>query len=478
MVDGKEASSESAAKRPDVSPASAPARPATPKPDAQPRRKAKDSGGHIITALFVIAAVIAGYWLHTGGHGRLGRAPVHHSLREVVKELLHPDKGILAADESPSTLGKKLKVPNKPATRREWRRTLLTAPGLEQHTSGVILHEETFAALGPELAELRARGVALGIKLDTGTKPLPPAKAGETITLGLDGLEARCAEFRDKHGATFAKWRSVFRVGKHTPSAGAVRRNSADLAAFAAAAQKCGLVPIVEPEVLAEGDHDIQRAAGAAARVLKGLFRALQQRGDVDLQALLLKAALVTPGRTAPQQAPPAEVATATLRVLLSSVPKAVAGIVFLSGGQSEAAATANLLALGRLVKARNAARAKAEKPPLPWALSFSFGRALTDSALAAWQAAGSRDAQPQAVAKAQDLLLERLTLNAMAQRGEGAPGQGEGEGAAKPKRKKAKKPKKAQQGGGGVEAERAAGESGAAEKARDGAAGAEAGAQ
>ncbi|EFJ43246.1 hypothetical protein VOLCADRAFT_83313 [Volvox carteri f. nagariensis] len=367
-----------------------------------------NTGAIVISLLLAAAAIAATYWATTGST-QTRPAPPNTALRDIARQLLHPSKGILAADESPATFGKLLGkgVPNTLAVRRQWRHAVLSAPGLEDHISGLILHEETFIHGGPDVQSAASRGIAVGIKLDEGTVPLQPKKAGERSTRGLEGLAARCTRFRERGGAVFAKWRAVFRVGRHTPSCGAIRRNAADLAAFAAAAQTCGLLPILEPEVLAEGDHDLQRAAAAAARVLRGVFRALRRQPDVDPGGLLLKVAFVTPGQQAAVQAEPDQVANATLRVLLRTVPRVVPGIVFLSGGQGEAATTANLLAISRLAQERMLAG----KQPLPWALSFSFGRALQSSALIAWQRGD--------VAEAQALLKTRAEVNAMAQQGQ-----------------------------------------------------------
>ncbi|GLC58112.1 hypothetical protein PLESTB_001319500 [Pleodorina starrii] len=376
-------------------------------PRGNNNRGSDNTGAIVVSLLLGAAAIVATYWATTG-ITRTRPAPPNATLRDVAHQLLQPSKGILAADESPGTFGKRLAegVPNTLAVRREWRHTLLTTPGLEEFISGVILHEETFIHGEADVKAAVGRGMVVGIKLDKGTVPMPPKKAGEVITKGLEGLAQRCERFRNRGGALFAKWRAVFRVGPHTPSRGAIRRNADDLAAFAAAAQGCGLLPLLEPEVLAEGDHDLHRAAAAASRVLRGVFRALRQRADVDPGAVLLKVAFVTPGQQATEQAEPAQVANATLRVLLRNVPRVVPGIVFLSGGQSEEAATANLLAISRLARERE----QAGKAPLPWALSFSFGRALQGSALEAWQR-GELKAAQAAVKK-------RARENAQAQQG------------------------------------------------------------
>ncbi|GLI62562.1 hypothetical protein VaNZ11_005232, partial [Volvox africanus] len=347
------------------------------------RKSGGDNTGAIVVSVLLAAATIAATYWATTGNSRTRPAAPNPELRDIARQLLHPSKGILAADESPGTFAKRLSkgVPNTLAVRRQWRRALLSAPQLEGYISGVILHEETFINADSDVQSAISRGIAVGIKLDEGTVPLQPKKSGERATKGLEGLEERCTRFHSHGGAVFAKWRAVFRVGRHTPSRAAIRRNAADLAAFAAAAQACGVVPILEPEVLAEGDHDLLRGGAAAARVLRGVFRALRRRPDVDPGAMLLKVAFITPGQRSTEQAEPHQVANATLRVLLRTVPRVVPGIVFLSGGQSEETATANLLALSQLALDR----VQAGKPPLPWALSFSFGRALQNSALKAW---------------------------------------------------------------------------------------------
>ncbi|GIL69746.1 hypothetical protein Vretimale_10239 [Volvox reticuliferus] len=374
---------------------------------SQRKSRGDNTGAIVVSVLLAVAAIAATFWATTG-NTRTRPAPPNAALRDIARQLLDPNKGILAADESPGTFAKRLGkgVPNTLTVRRQWRRTLLSAPQLEEYISGVILHEETFIHGDSDVQSAIGRGIAVGIKLDEGTVPLQPKKSGERATKGLEGLEGRCTRFRNRGGAVFAKWRAVFRVGRHTPSRAAIRRNAGDLAAFAAAAQACGVVPILEPEVLAEGDHDMQRGGAAAARVLRGVFRALRRRADVDPGAMLLKVAFVTPGQRSTEQVEPHEVANATLRVLLRTVPRIVPGIVFLSGGQSEETATSNLLALSQLALER----AQAGKPPLPWALSFSFGRALQSSALEAWQRGD--------VAEAQVLLTRRARANALAQQG------------------------------------------------------------
>ncbi|PNW87266.1 hypothetical protein CHLRE_02g115650v5 [Chlamydomonas reinhardtii] len=283
------------------------------KSDAAPREASRTPAAIFVAVLIGAAAIFAAYMIQnmedTGNVRGPGKyAAAIPALRAVAAQLLHPEKGILAADESPTTFGARLAGhPNKPTLRQTWRRILLTTPGLATHISGVILHEETFAQTA-DLQAARAAGVLLGIKLDNGTAPMGPKQAGELHTRGLGGLAGRCTTFHTKHGASFAKWRAVFRAGAHTPSKAAIRRNSKDLASYAAAAQKCGLVPIIEPEVLADGDHDLSRAANASARVLRGVFRALKKRGDVDVGAVLLKVAMVTPGSSSVMAATPEQV--------------------------------------------------------------------------------------------------------------------------------------------------------------------------
>jgi fructose-bisphosphate aldolase class I len=328
---------------------------------------------------------------------------ITNELDATVKALVQTGKGILAADESGPTIAKRFKaigVESTEENRRAYRSLLLATPGLGDHVSGVILYEETLgqrADTGELLAELAARqGIVPGIKVDAGKVPLA-LSPGDEITLGLDGLAQRLEGYKQQ-GARFAKWRAVYNISDVLPSRAAIEANAEALARYAAVCQAEGVVPIVEPEVLIDGDHSMARCAEVTEDVLHEVFHALH-RHHVALEHMLLKPSMVVPGKTHAQQATPAEVAAHTLRVLRRTVPPAVPGINFLSGGQSPAEATANLDALNRL-------------GPQPWSLSFSYGRALQDPALQAWLG------KPAQARTAQDALHKRARLNGAASSG------------------------------------------------------------
>ena len=298
-------------------------------------------------------------------------------LETTAKELVAPGKGILAADESLPTIEKRFKsvgVANTEENRRAYRETLFATPGLGEFISGVILFEETIrqrAADGAPLVEvLKRQGIIPGIKVDKGAKPLA-GFSGEKITEGLDGLRERLEEYV-RFGARFTKWRAVITIGANIPTRACLEANAQALARFAALSQGAGLVPIVEPEVLMDGDHTIERHFEVTETTLKLVFQSLFEH-RVRLEAMLLKPNMVLAGKDCPQQASVAEVAEATMRCMLRSVPAAVPGLVFLSGGQSDVLATQHLNALNQLGKA-------------PWQLSFSFGRALQAPALINWR--------------------------------------------------------------------------------------------
>jgi len=300
------------------------------------------------------------------------------NLAQTAAALVSNGKGILAADETVSTLTKRfdaLKIPSTAESRRDYRQMLLTTPGAGEFISGVILHDETIrqhssnAAL---LVEICNRiGILPGIKVDAGAKPLA-GRPLEHVTEGLDGLRERLAEYRGL-GARFAKWRAVFEVSDALPSAGCVATNADALARYAALCQEQELVPIVEPEVLMDGAHTIERCAEVTGNVLRGVFEALFEQG-IQLEGMLLKPNMVVAGSECPQQADVGEVAAATLSCLRRHAPAAVPGVVFLSGGQRDVVATRHLNAIHRA------------EGPKPWKLSFSFGRALQDAALATWR--------------------------------------------------------------------------------------------
>lgn len=326
------------------------------------------------------------------------------ALAKTVAELTAAGKGILAADESTGTIAKRLKtvnVGNTEQARREYRELLFSTPGLGKFISGVILFDETIKqknAVGVPLPELlKVQGIVPGIKVDKGTVLLSEFP-GETVTQGLDDLALRLNEYK-KLGARFAKWRAVIPIGAGIPTPQAIANNAYALARYAAICQEQDVVPIVEPEVLMDGDHTLARSARVTEDVLHAVFHALHQQ-RVALEYMILKPNMVEPGRACPVSATPEQVAQATLSCLRRTVPAAVPGINFLSGGQSEATATARLQALNR----------PNEKPP--WVLSFSFGRALQVSVLEAWRG----DAANKSTAQ-QELYL-RARLNSAATQG------------------------------------------------------------
>jgi fructose-bisphosphate aldolase class I len=320
-------------------------------------------------------------------------------LQATVEALAQKGKGILAADESGPTIAKRFKaigVESTEENRCAYRSLLLATPGLGQYISGVILYEETLAQSagdGQALSALAARqGIVPGIKVDAGKIPLA-LSPGDEITQGLDGLAQRLEGYKQQ-GARFAKWRAVYNVSDLLPGGAAVLANAEALARYAAICQEAGVVPIVEPEVLMDGDHTQARCA----EVLHAVFHALQ-RHHVALEHMLLKPSMVVPGKAHAPHAVPAEVARETLRVLRRTVPAAVPSINFLSGGQSPEEASANLDAMNRL-------------GPHPWLLSFSYGRALQDPAMQAWCGHAAHGQQCQAA------LLKRARLNGAASQG------------------------------------------------------------
>jgi fructose-bisphosphate aldolase, class I len=324
-------------------------------------------------------------------------------LHDTALALVAEGKGILAADESGGTIAKRfaaIGVDSTEEKRRDYRELLFTTPGAEEFISGVILFDETIrqsSSDGTPFPELLASiGVIPGIKVDRGAKPLALA-VGETITEGLDGLRERFAEYRAL-GARFSKWRATYSIGEGRPSEYCVWANAHALGRYAALAQEAGLVPIVEPEVLMDGDHTIDASAKASGRALQALYTELHDQ-RIDLRGTILKPNMVLSGYEAPGRAGLDEVAERTLDVLYRHVPAAVPGICFLSGGQSDENATAHLNAMVQL-------------GPHPWQLSFSYGRALQAPALAAW---GGR---PESTAAAKAAYYRRARLNGAARRG------------------------------------------------------------
>ena len=324
-------------------------------------------------------------------------------LAATASTLVAPGKGILAADESARTIEKRfrsIQVESSEEHRRAYRELLFTTAGAGEFVSGVILFDETIrqsAADGTPFAEvLRGQGIIPGIKVDKGLSPLAGFE-GEKITEGLDGLRGRLDGYRDL-GARFTKWRAVITIGDGIPTAGCVAANAELLARFAALSQEAGLVPIVEPEVLMDGDHTIERCERATAETLAAVFAALRAH-RVRFDGMLLKPNMVLSGSTCPEQASVREVAEATVRCLRDHVPASVPGIVFLSGGQSDELATAHLDAMNRL-------------PAQPWQLSFSYGRALQAPALKAWKG------EPANASQAQQAFHHRAKLNGAARFG------------------------------------------------------------
>jgi fructose-bisphosphate aldolase class I len=318
-------------------------------------------------------------------------------LAATARQMVADGKGILAADESSGTIARRfaeIGVESTEPLRRNYRTTLFGAAGLADHVSGVILYEETLRQRmddgTPVPAHLAAAGIIPGIKVDRGLVALRP-DSKEQVTEGVDGLGKRLEEYRGL-GARFAKWRAVFTIGAGTPSLACVRDNAWLLARYARICQDAGLVPIVEPEVLMDGDHPLDRSQAATETVLAAVFAELRCQG-VDLEGMVLKPNMVTPGAKVFRSASVADVARATVRVLRACVPAAVPGIAFLSGGQSEQEATDNLAAIAAL-------------GPHPWWITFSFGRALQASALRAWAGKAENAAQ------AQHALLERAAAN------------------------------------------------------------------
>ncbi len=334
-----------------------------------------------------------------------------HALWSTAKDLMVEGKGILAADESTSTIGRRfdaIGVVNTEEHRRDYRELLFGTEGFESYVSGAILFDETLrqrASDGSRFVELlQGRGVIPGVKVDAGAQTLA-GSPNETVTEGLDGLRERLNEYREL-GARFTKWRAVLRIGKDRPTRYAVDVNAHALARYAALAQEAGLVPIVEPEVLMDGDHDIDRCSDASEMTLREVFYQLAHHG-VNLEGMILKPNMVVSGVDASDRAGPGMVAERTLACLLRTVPAAVPGIAFLSGGQSDEEATRNLDAINH----------RAREVGAPWRLTFSFGRALQAAPQQAWR--GDR----ANVDRARQVFLERARATAAASVGDYANG-------------------------------------------------------
>ncbi len=329
-------------------------------------------------------------------------------LQNTISDMVQAGKGILAADESAPTIAKRfaaINVESTEALRRSYRSLLFTTPGLDKFISAVILFEETLTQQsddGTPLPEvLASQGIVPGIKVDKGFLPLVNAP-GDKVTQGLDGLAERLQTYKTQ-GARFAKWREVYPISEHNPTALGLRVNAETLARYAAICQSEGVVPIVEPEVLIDGGHTIERSAEVIEAVLQSVFQALHLH-KVVLECIVLKPSMVTPGKDFTPGASPEQVAESTIKVFRRTVPAAVPSINFLSGGQTPEQATANLNAMNALY------------PDAPWELSFSYGRALQEPALKAWQGkAENSDATQQA-------LYQRALLNGAARNGEYSP--------------------------------------------------------
>ncbi len=325
-------------------------------------------------------------------------------LNAIASALVAPGKGILAADESSGTIKKRfdsINIESTEANRQAYRQMLFTTQGVGEFVSGVILFDETIRQMAddgrPFVDVLKSQGAISGIKVDAGAKPLANSP-DEKITEGLDGLRDRLNEYISL-GAKFTKWRAVITIGDGIPSDYCIRANAEALARYAALSQEAGLVPIVEPEVLMDGNHTIERCYDVTERTLHVVFDALHYH-HVSLEGMLLKPNMVISGNACSTQAAPEEVAEQTVRCFMRTVPAAVPGIVFLSGGQSNEQATANL----------NAMNAMAEKHP--WQLSFSYGRALQDPPLKTWLG------QAGNVEKAQKAFHHRAKCNSAARDG------------------------------------------------------------
>jgi len=327
-------------------------------------------------------------------------------LIETARELVADDKGLLAMDESTPTCDKrfaKFGIPQTEEARRAYRELIITTPELGESISGVVLYDETIRQHKrdgtPFLKIIAEAGIIPGIKVDAGAKAMA-AHPGEKITEGLDGLRARLKEYAQM-GARFAKWRAVITIGPGIPSRACVEANAQALARYAALCQEAGLVPIVEPEVLMDGNHPIERCLALTEEVLHMVFDELYSQ-QVMLEGLLLKPNMILPGLACPEQETVNEVADATVKCLLRAVPAAVPGIVFLSGGQSGELASARLNAMNLRFRGR-----------LPWALAFSFARAIQQPALEIWQGDEAH------VSAAQQALVHRARCNRAARRGE-----------------------------------------------------------
>lgn len=329
----------------------------------------------------------------------------YQTLADTAMALVAPGKGILAIDESSGTIKKRFDgvgVENTEENRLDYRSMMLTTEGLGDYISGAILFDETIRQVMPDgtplVKVMEHAGIIPGIKVDAGAKDLA-GFPGEKVTEGLDGLRERLAEYA-KLGARFAKWRAVITIGDDIPSRGCIEANAHALARYAALCQEAGIVPIVEPEVLMDGDHDLDTSFDVTEATQKALFAALYEQ-NVMLEGTILKASMVISGSEASDRADINQVAEATVDCLLNAVPAATAGVVFLSGGQGDVEATAHLDAMNKMGE-------------MPWPLSFSYGRALQAEALAHW----AKDPKGNR-AEAQAIMLHRSRMNGLASLGE-----------------------------------------------------------
>lgn len=326
-------------------------------------------------------------------------------LKNIASQMMTPKKGILAADESNGTANKRfasLGIPETEEERRRWRELLFTTPDFEKYVNGVILYDETIRQSTTEgkffRDYLKEKGVLVGIKVDQGlTHMIGSASVDEHVTMGLDGLPARLQEYKTM-GASFAKWRAAFPITEHTPSDEAIKQNCEILTRCAVLCQENDIVPMIEPEVLLDGDHSIEKAEEVTTKVLTKMFEEISKH-HVNLEGLILKTSMVLSGKDSANRADSKTVAEATVRTLKNTVPEGLAGVVFLSGGQSPDEAAENFDAI-------------AEHEPLPWPLAFSFSRALQNDAMEIWL---GKEVNRTA---AQEAFRKRLEMNSKADQG------------------------------------------------------------
>jgi fructose-bisphosphate aldolase, class I len=325
-------------------------------------------------------------------------------LNKTVKQILVAGKGILAADESINSIAKRFerfRIKNVEEMREAYREMLFTTPKISDYISGVILFDEQLRETTSDGRLLRKvlkeQGILVGCKIDLGLEPLARSKNGEMQTKGLEGLAERMQDYADL-GVTFSKWRAVFSIGKNLPTDRCIEKNADILATYAHVAEEAGIVPIVEPEVLGTGKHTSEECFEATSRVLKGIFKALEKR-KVDLRFIFLKPNMIVPGDISKEKMKSEKVGNLTVSCLLENVPEIVPGIVFLSGGQTEAEACANMNAV-------------AQHENLPWVVTYSFGRALQNSTLAHWRG------RSENAKGAQKIFQKRAKLASLAQQG------------------------------------------------------------